>query len=136
MNLSLRPAVFQKLCQIGTLFQEEKKSEYFYKKKMLKKLSECQFYGQVKLVNQFDSVTGTAAIIGNRRLLFWPAKNIENRKDFDLYGIEKTGWETDGLGMIITNAAGNRFELRFENHTQNEKWNLEMLKVAQNLKHK
>ena len=117
MNLSLRPAVFQKLCMIGNLFKEGKKPEMHYQKKMLKKLQTCQFHGKVKLVSKFEIKNGTAAITENRRLLFWPAKNIENRQDFDLYGIERTGWETDGLGMIITNAAGNRFELRFENHT-------------------
>ena len=107
MSLSLRPAVFQKLCQIGSLFQEEKRTEFYYKKKMLKKLSSCQFHSRVKMASKFEIVTGTAAIVDQRRLLFWPAKNVENRTDFDLFGIERTGWETDGLGMVITNAAGN-----------------------------
>lgn len=38
MHFSLRPAVFQKLVKIGTLFAEGEKPEHYYKNKMLKKL--------------------------------------------------------------------------------------------------
>ena len=69
-----------------------------------------------------------------RRLLFWPERAPENKQIYDLYGIERRGWETDGLSMIITNASEQRIEIRFENHLQNEKWNLEMLTVAQGLR--
>lgn len=70
---------------------------------MLDKLKQSQFHGKVKLVTKLEIVLGTAAIIAPRRLLFWPERAPENRQVFDLYGIERRGWETDGLSMIITN---------------------------------
>ena len=36
--------------------------------------------------------------------------------------------------MIITNASDQKIEMRFENHLQNEKWNLEMMMIAQGLR--
>lgn len=50
MKFSLRPVVFQKLTNIGSLFTEEKKPESYFKDKMLKKLKKSVYHGQVKLV--------------------------------------------------------------------------------------
>ena len=51
MKLSLRPAIFQKLAKIGTLFAEEKKPEEYFKNKMLGKLKKSMYHGQIKLVS-------------------------------------------------------------------------------------
>ena len=50
IQLSLRPAVFQKLIRIGTLFTEGEKPAHYYKNKMLNKLKKSRHNGQVKMV--------------------------------------------------------------------------------------
>jgi len=78
MQFKLRPAVFQKLCKIGTLFLEGKKPLLHYKKKMLKKLERSSFHGQVKMVTTFGVQQGTAALIAPRKIYFWPENAPEH----------------------------------------------------------
>ena len=72
MKFSLRPAVFQKLTRIGSLFTEGRKPEYYYKNKMLEKLRKSSHQGQVKMVTRLGVKAGTAAIVAPHKLYFWP----------------------------------------------------------------
>lgn len=73
MKFCLRPAVFQKLTQIGTLFSEPPKKEHYYKNKMLKKLKIATFSGPIRVVGILGGfISGTAAIIAPRNIYFWP----------------------------------------------------------------
>ena len=91
MKFSLRPVVFQKLTRIGTLFAEEKKPEKHFKDKMLKKLRNSLYHGQVKLITYLGAQNGTAAILLPNKLLFWPENQPEKRNTFDLLGCENHG---------------------------------------------
>ena len=66
MQLRLKPALFHKITQIGTLFVEEKRSHSYYRNKMLEKLKSATFRGKVKLVSKLEIVSGIAAIIKPR----------------------------------------------------------------------
>ena len=79
MRFSLRPAVFQKLTRIGSLFTEGKKPEYYYKNKMLEKLRKSSHQGQVKMVTRLGVKAGTAAIVAPHRLYFWPENQPEKK---------------------------------------------------------
>ena len=45
IQLSLRPAVFQKLMRIGSLFAEGEKPQHYYKNKMLGRLKKSLHHG-------------------------------------------------------------------------------------------
>ena len=116
IQLSLRPAVFQKLVRIGTLFTEGEKPAQYYKNKMLRKLRKSKHQGQVKMVNYLGAQQGVAAIIEPSKLYFWPENQPENLQIFDLLGCEENGMNTTGLDMILTNRKQKRVEMRFFNH--------------------
>jgi len=50
MQLRLKPAVFQKLCNLGSLFSEGQKPQLYYKKKMLQKLEKAKYHGRVRII--------------------------------------------------------------------------------------
>ena len=118
MRFSLRPAVFQKLVKIGTLFTEGKKPEQYYKSKMLKRLKKSKYHGPVRLVG-IRLQAGTAAIVSPRSLHFWPENQAENEQIFDLSGCELAGGiNSSGLNMVLVNSSKRRFEVCFSNHNQ------------------
>ena len=100
--------------RIGSLFSEGQKTEHYYKNKMLKKLKTSKFHGPVKMVNKVRAMQGTAAIIAPYRLFFWPENQADQVQEFDLTGCEAAGGiQAQGLDMILTNEAKQRWELRF-----------------------
>lgn len=117
IQLSLRPAVFQKLVRIGSLFTEGEKPALYYKNKMLSKLKKSQHHGQVKMVTYLGIQAGTAAIIQPSKLYFWPENQPQYMQLYDLLGCEENGgMQTNGLDMILVNQSKKRCEMRFFNH--------------------